>query len=320
MYTEITTWRHVPMIDPHLEVWEWQIPSYLFLGGLVAGLMILNALWRMQGHNGQGRALTFYGAIAAPVLLSLGMFFLFLDLSHRWHVLRFYMTFRPTSPMSWGAWILVAVYPVQILMLALPGGIERFGGRLEFLNPIWNKVKSLSAKIERPVLWMAVVLGVGLGVYTGILLSVNVARPLWNSGLLGPLFLISGLSAASAFVMLAKPTELEAHSAARWDTGLLIAEIAFLILVLVNLSTGLEPQRQAASLFLGGAFTPAFWIFIVFLGALLPLWLEIRELTHKPTPAWLAPTLVLIGGFALRYVLVMAGQVSHIAEVAAMGH
>ncbi|MFH0882240.1 MAG: NrfD/PsrC family molybdoenzyme membrane anchor subunit [bacterium] len=320
MYTEVTTWRHVPLVNPHLEVWEWQIPAYLFLGGLVAGLMILNALWRMQGRTAQGRAVTLYGAIAAPVLLSLGMLFLFLDLSNRENVFRFYMVFRPSSPMSWGAWILIAVYPVQILLLALPGGLEQFGGRLTFLNRVWEWIKRFALKVERPVLWLAVILGVGLGVYTGILLSVNVARPLWNTGLLGPLFLISGLSAGSAFVMLAKPTELEAHSAARWDAGLLIAEIAFLSLVLVNLATGLEPQQQAASLLLGGAFTPSFWIFVVILGALMPLWLEMREITRKPTPSWLAPTLVLIGGFALRYVLVVAGQVSHIAEVTAMCH
>ena len=33
-----------------------------------------------------------------------------------------------------------------------------------------------------------VVLGVALGIYTGILLNTMVARPLWNSAILGPLF------------------------------------------------------------------------------------------------------------------------------------
>ena len=48
-------------------------------------------------------------------------------------------------------------------------------------------------------------LGVVLGIYTGILLSAFGARPLWNSAVLGLLFLISGLSSAAAFVhMVAK--------------------------------------------------------------------------------------------------------------------
>jgi len=30
------------MIDPSMHVWEWQIPVYLFSGGLVAGMMIIS--------------------------------------------------------------------------------------------------------------------------------------------------------------------------------------------------------------------------------------------------------------------------------------
>ena len=40
--------------------------------------------------------------------------------------------------------------------------------------------------------------GIALGIYTGILLGTLGARPLWNSALLGPLFLFSGLSTAAA--------------------------------------------------------------------------------------------------------------------------
>ena len=47
-----------------------------------------------------------------------------------------------------------------------------------------------------------IVLGVGLGIYTGILLSALGARPFWNSAILGPLFLVSGLSSAAAFAHL----------------------------------------------------------------------------------------------------------------------
>jgi protein NrfD len=47
------------------------------------------------------------------------------------------------------------------------------------------------------------VLGVALGIYTGILLNTMVARPLWNSAILGPLFLVSGLSAGAAVMHIA---------------------------------------------------------------------------------------------------------------------
>ena len=37
---ELTTTRHNPLIDPQLAVWSWEIPVYLFLGGVVDRLML----------------------------------------------------------------------------------------------------------------------------------------------------------------------------------------------------------------------------------------------------------------------------------------
>ena len=31
--------RNIPNIDPYLNIWHWQIPLYLFLGGLAAGIL-----------------------------------------------------------------------------------------------------------------------------------------------------------------------------------------------------------------------------------------------------------------------------------------
>ena len=42
---------------------------------------------------------------------------LFLDLEYKLHVFRFYTSFEPTSPMSWGAWILVLIYPLMIVQI-----------------------------------------------------------------------------------------------------------------------------------------------------------------------------------------------------------
>ena len=70
----------------------------------------------------------------APIAISVGMFFLWLDLEHPFNAWRFYLTFKLTSPMSWGAWILLGVYPVSIL-LAWVTTPEKFkaplAGRLE---------------------------------------------------------------------------------------------------------------------------------------------------------------------------------------------
>ena len=46
--SEFVTTAHSPVIDPHLHVWGWEIPVYLFLGGFGRGIMVLSgwALWR----------------------------------------------------------------------------------------------------------------------------------------------------------------------------------------------------------------------------------------------------------------------------------
>ena len=56
-------------------------------------------------------------ALLAPIVLSAGMTTLFLDLEHKLYVYRFYTSFQIASPMSWGAWILIIVYPVSILQI-----------------------------------------------------------------------------------------------------------------------------------------------------------------------------------------------------------
>src|SRR5512143_3514118 len=110
---ELDIARHSRFIDPQLHIWGWEIPVYLFLGGMAAGAMILSALLMMR--KGERSAASRWLAFAAPAFVSVGMLALFLDLSFKLHVWRFYLAFRWTSPMSWGAWILLLVYPVTLL-------------------------------------------------------------------------------------------------------------------------------------------------------------------------------------------------------------
>ena len=203
---ELTTTRHNPLVDPSLHVWGWEIPVYLFLGGLVAGMMILGGLALRRVARGDDPKSFF--SLQAPllgfVLINLGMGALFLDLAHKLYVWRVYLTFQPTSPMSWGSWVLILVYAALLVsaLVRLPEAWPWLGQRVPPLRR-WS-----DALLARPawltaIAWANIVLGVGLGIYTGILLNTMVARPLWNSAILGPLFLVSGLSAGAAMLHLA---------------------------------------------------------------------------------------------------------------------
>ena len=47
----IISGRMNPSIDPQLNIWHWQIPLYLFLGGLAAGILFFAAYYTLRGKE-----------------------------------------------------------------------------------------------------------------------------------------------------------------------------------------------------------------------------------------------------------------------------
>jgi protein NrfD len=306
--TELVLTRHNDLIDPLVRVWGWEIPVYLFLGGWVAGMMIIVGYFLLRGRLREDSCVCALLPGVSFVLLTLGMLALFLDLEHKLYVWRLYTTFEITSPMSWGAWILLLVYPALAVLFALrPPPI---------LQGLWPAFDRLTAILGRPrwtraIAATALVLGVGLGIYTGVLLSALGARPFWNSALLGPLFLVSGLSAAAAFTHLVARDRVEREQLATTDNVLLIVELFLLGLFLVGLLGSSQAHADAARLVLGGRFTAVFWVLVVGAGIVIPLVIQVLAVSHRIQHTPLGPILVMAGGLALRVVVVAVGQVSH---------
>lgn len=286
--------------------WGWEIPVYLFLGGLVAGLLIaVSAVALAQGRERVTEGMR-RGLLAAPVLLSLGMGALFVDLTYKLHVFRFYTAFRPAAPMSWGSWILLAVYPVMILLvLAMPPALR--GGAWRADSPL-GRVARWSEAHLRALALAGIAGGAALGVYTGVLLSATGAQPLWSSGALGALFLASGASGGVAALMLVERDRAASAMLARADIGLIAAELVVVGLWLAALLTQGPLFREAAGLVLWGTYAPVFVGFVLFGGLVLPGALEALALTGRAAHSRAVPALVLLGGMLLRVVIVYAGQ------------
>ena len=115
----ITSGRLNPHIDPHLEIWHWQIPLYLFLGGLAAGILFFAALYTIMGKEDKYPGAVRRAPIIVPFLLVLGLFALFLDLKHKLFFWQLYTIIKFESPMSWGAWTLMAITPLSMVWAAL---------------------------------------------------------------------------------------------------------------------------------------------------------------------------------------------------------
>jgi formate-dependent nitrite reductase membrane component NrfD len=213
--------------------------------------------------------------------------------------------------MSWGAWILLLVYPTLAALFVLRPP--------DLLRGIWPRFDRLTVLLGQPrwtraIATIAVVLGVALGVYTGVLLSALGARPFWNSAILGPLFLVSGLSSAAAFTHLVARDRAERELLATTDNVLLVVELFLLGLFLAGLLSSSQAHADAARLVLGGRFTALFWVLVVGAGILIPLLIQVLAVSHRIPHTPLGPILVMAGGLALRFVVVAVGQVSHWAK------
>lgn len=304
----IVSGRMNHLIDPQLQIWHWQIPLYLFLGGLAAGILFFAALYFIMGKEEKYPAAVKYAPFIVPVILVVGLFSLFLDLNHKLYFWRLYTTIRLQSPMSWGAWTLMLVTPLSFVWAAL---------NIRLIFPNWDWKFNLLKELENffnsyklTIAWILLISSVILGIYTGILFSAFNARPLWNTSILGPLFLVSGLSTGAAAIILISKSHEERVLFAKIDLMLIGIELFLITHMFMGFLASHQVQIDAAKLFLGGPFTAPFWIFVVALGLVLPALLEILELRKYKVPVIIPAVLVLFGGIMMRFIIAYAGQAS----------
>jgi formate-dependent nitrite reductase membrane component NrfD len=302
----IVSGRFNYLVDPHLQIWHWPIPLYLFLGGMAAGILFFAGFYYIRGKENEFNTAVRIAPFLAPFLLVIGLIALFIDLRHKAYFWQLYTNIKLQSPMSWGAWTLLVITPVSFIWSAL---------NIRDLFPDWDwkfvwlkQLESFFLKYKKVIAWILIIYSIILGIYTGILLSAFNARPLWNTSILGPLFLFSGLSAGAASVIMLSKNEHEKKQFVRIDLILIGIELFLIIHMFMGFLASTQVQIDAAGMFLGGKYTMAFWIFAVILGMIIPAILEILELKRYHVPVYLSAALVIFGSFALRYIIVYAGQ------------
>jgi formate-dependent nitrite reductase membrane component NrfD len=308
--------RHLPHIDPHLEIWHWQISLYLFLGGLAAGILFFAALFYLLGKEKEMTATIKRATVIAPIALIVGLAALFFDLTHKLYVWRLYTTIRITSPMSWGAWVLLLITPISMLWVFsyyrevypnLENKLQTFK-RLKFLN--LEAFEKFLIKNRKLMAYALIPLTLVLGVYTGILLSAFNARPLWNNAILGPLFLTSGLSTGAAAILLFSKNHFERQIMSKIDLALIFIELALIVHMFMGMYAGSQVQLEAMQVLIGGSYTVMFFVFVIILGLIVPFILEISEVVGFKVPVIVPAMMVLIGGLIFRMVMVNAGQLT----------
>jgi formate-dependent nitrite reductase membrane component NrfD len=304
----IVSGRMNHMVDPHLQIWHWQIPLYLFLGGMAAGILFFAAFYYIRGKENDYRTAVRIAPFLTPFLLVIGLLALFVDLRHKAFFWQLYTNIKLQSPMSWGAWTLMVITPLSFVWCAL---------HIRDIFPRWDwkfswlyKLEEFLNRYKKVLAWIMLIYALILGIYTGILLSAFNARPLWNTSILGPLFLASGLSAGAAATLILSKSKEERKQFARIDLMVIGIELFLIVHMFMGFLASTQVQIDAANLFLGGPYTMAFWIFAVIIGMIIPAILEIMEFGNFHIPKILPAILVIFGSLMLRFIIVYAGQSS----------
>jgi formate-dependent nitrite reductase membrane component NrfD len=314
--------------------WNLLIAFYLFTAGISAGAFFVSGLATYLGGERYQR-ISRIGALLAPWPLSLGLAALIFDLTKPFQFWWLFLTVEYTSPMSIGSWLLTGFSIISfiyfILWIPRPWrNLLRLPHRLVDLTDfsLWRPLNSQEINTSRRVVAaIGAPLAIGVGMYTGVLLGAIPARPLWNTPMIAQLFLMSAISSGVAIVLLiasflrSHHLHAERHFLVSFDAMLIVLEILMIIPFFLHQSLSTWSASDSLNLVMGGPFTLAFWGGVVMLGLLIPLAIEGFELfpviwqeqAVKYSRLWggLSAGLVLIGGFALRYVFVYAGQVSH---------
>lgn len=300
--------RNLPKIDPSLEIWHFPISLYLFLGGMAAGIIFFASLFTVLKREKQVQTAIKTGMVIVLFALSIGLIALFYDLTHKLYVWQLYTTVRLESPMSWGAWVL--------LFITIGSFLWVFSYFTE-LFPTWNlKIKWLKEfeqfliKNRRNLALILLPMSLILGIYTGILLSAFNARPLWNNAILGPLFLVSGLSTGAACIILFSKDHFERKLFSQIDLALIFIELALIVHMIMGMYAGSAVQLEALDILIGGEYTVMFFVFVIILGLIFPAILESIELLGYKVPVAVPAILILMGGLIFRMVMIEAGQLT----------
>jgi protein NrfD len=305
---------------PHVEVWNWMVAVYLFLGGLAAGLLVMSAVANLRDWpDDEEEPHCIKGAMYAPLVLAIGMIFIFFDLERKTNMYWFFLTFQTFSPMSWGAWGISITIPLSFMygLSTVPEG-KRVNMPFEFM-------KRLSEKLSPHMRKLAMInfgLGIFVGVYTGVLLSAMLARPLWNSSILPVLFLNSAISTGAALlIIIANKTAVKLFYT-KVDIWLIFTEIIIITLFFYGQYTSTAVAKASAVPFFTFSHEYFFYFLSIMLVAiLLPLALVLKLIEMQEDHAEtltrstilrmnLSAIMILIGGFIIRLAFIYAGQLS----------
>lgn len=291
---------------------DWGLPVAidLFAAGMGAAAFLVAVMADLAGSK-KFTSIRLTGAIIAPWPAILGVLLLVVDLGRP---LRFwemilkrgeglsiappYLMFNPGSAMSWGTWILTLFVIISLIYLIVSIIAIPFS---------WGEVATKTIGI------IGIPFALLVTTYTGVLISAT-SNALWSNYLLPLVFVssavVTGISAIVCILAILKMLKLLEEDfipGLEKLNGVMILVLLCSLVLFIVLGI-MQPQMLAliASAKLG----ILFWLFSIILGIVIPLIFSFKKEGNPAGTSFIISLLILLGGFFLRYVILMAGQIA----------
>jgi molybdopterin-containing oxidoreductase family membrane subunit len=313
-HIEMNTTQHIP--------WGLWVAIYTFFLGLSTGSFLLATLYYVFGVK-HLKPVSSYALLQALGCLFLGGILIVLDIGHPFRIYKVFISFNPSSVLSWKGLFYVIYVPLILGMgyfgirPALVRNIRDNKGPVglyRFLSMGSTELTPESFEHDSKWLKRLGMIGIPLSVFIlggeGATLAVAKARPTWFSGLYPILILVSSLTSGGALLTLLaaafiKDTDGPKLDLVRYLARLTIGFLAFEVFIiaseiLVTFYGYIPVEVEGWRLALFGPFWWVFWIIQLGLGTLIPLWIVLSR--RSTSIGWLgfAGFLVILGAAGTR--------------------
>ncbi|MBX5489674.1 MAG: polysulfide reductase NrfD [Chloroflexi bacterium] len=286
--------------------WDWLVLLEMFVAGVAGGAYVAAVILEVSGRGRSPAARTAH-LLAFP-LMALATLLLIVDLARPerfWHMAvmneRFLPMLKPWSPMSLGTWLVIL-----FTLFAFVSFVDALIARRLFTIGGWRYDRTLHGT-PLGLAWSLVggLLGLAVGIYSGVLLTVG-NFPGWGQTWMIPAVyvstaMITGVAAVVLIQALVGPTDADVVSLADANVWLIAWWLVNVVVFLLTLVGG------GAAIFLRGVPLIAILVAIVLAGIVPLVLYALRPISLKGNLV-LSAVLVLVGGFLMRYGIVMGPQ------------
>jgi len=184
---------------------------------------------------------------------------------------------------------------------------------------LWMMMERRMNRLSTPVGVFAFVWRLVLTTGTGSIFGFLVAREAYDAAIMAPLFIAMSFSFGLAIFILVLMAHYGASNRPLGDAvmgrlrrllGIFVAAVLYFVAVqhVTNLYAAEHGGVEAFILRDGGVYTSLFWIGQVLLGGVVPLVLLFSSATAGRSATMLAAALVIVGGFAQIFIIIIGGQ------------